>query len=302
MLASVLQMDEQTITADSDAAFTPQERTYFLRRIGELGYGTQVAAARAAGIKQSEFSKLLHGKRPAKSVYRKMLLTVLGPNAQPAAAAAANVPRPVDTHNGGVSSFTSPPLASSVSTWDTRGGDTGPMPVGALRPKLHRIYRWGIRINPLRPGSGTRGTYEERPLALEHESELVGGDGFGVEVDNATLSNWEIGEDQALRTGWVVWCNPAGRDDIADGNLVVVAHPALGLRAGVYREDDGGTFIETDDPRLAEQERERVRPEWVAGPVVYATTGGTLHRRVRRQANERADPAGPAFLADRRTG
>lgn len=292
-------MDEQTISTDSDDTFTAAERAYLLRRIGELGYPSQEAAGRVAGIKQSEFSKLLHGRRPAKRVYRKTLLAVLGPTAAPAAAA-ANVPRPVDTPIDGVSSLPGLSLEGS-GAGGGRGRDArASSPVGALRPGLVRIYREGVQTDPFRPGDGTRDTTEERPLAFGHERDFVGDNGFGVELGNATLANWEAGEGRPLRSGWIVWCKPIGHEGAVDGHLVVVVHPRLGLRAGVYRQDADGPYIETDDPEVTQQERERVELEWVAGPVVYATTGGAPQRRANRRPADGADPTGHTFLTERR--
>lgn len=273
----------------------------------KLNHGDRTKLATAAGVDRSTVRYWLKGTHripddalAAIAAFLKTTPDALRKEAAATAADAATPPRPVDTPHNGVSSLPGSSLEGAGTSGGAGRDARASSPVGALRPSLVRIYREGVQTDPFRPGDGTRDTDEERPLAFGHERDFVGSDGFGVELGNATLANWEAGEGRPLRTGWIVWCNPIGHKGVVDGHLVVVVHPRLGLRAGVYREDESGSFLETDDPLLLQQEREPVELEWVAGPVVYATTGGAPQRRANRRPADGANPAGPSFLTDRR--
>lgn len=172
---------------------------------------------------------------------------------------------------------------------------SGATPVGGTVPSDERgqgslsvwypVYLWGMRVDPRRPEAAPRGTYVERPVPVGDETERIGADGFGLVLNDTSLSNWEGTEGQSLHRGWIVWCNPDARDGVQDGDLVVADDPARGLFAAVYRQSDDGLFLETDDAGFQDQERRRTEPGHVVGPVVMATLfGGVPRRRQRRGA------------------
>jgi hypothetical protein len=123
----------------------------------------------------------------------------------------------------------------------------------------------------------------ERPVPTGDETERIGANGFGLELSDDSLSNWEGAENQPLGRGWIVWCNPDAREGVQDGDLVVADDPARGLLAAVYRQADDVQYLESDDVGLREQAKRRTGAEHVLGPVVMATfPGGTPRRRRRR--------------------
>jgi hypothetical protein len=148
------------------------------------------------------------------------------------------------------------------------------------------IYHWGVRVDPRLTAIPPRSTYLERPLPVGVETERIGEDGFGLMLNDASLSNWEGAEGQPLNRGWVVWCNPEVRPGVQDGDLVVASDSARGLIAGVYRQSEEDVYLETDDADLPEQERRRTEPEHVLGPIVMTALFGGVPRRRRRLGAE----------------
>jgi hypothetical protein len=71
---------------------------------------------------------------------------------------------------------------------------------------------------------------------------------------------------------------------VQDGDLVVTCDPTKGLVAGVYREGDEDSFLETDDSGVLKQERRRIRAEDVVGPIVMASQLASVPRRRERRA------------------
>lgn len=151
--------------------------------------------------------------------------------------------------------------------------------------------------DPRRPGDDIdRSSAEERLLGEGHERDAVGVDGFGVTVENESVSNWEGMAGVPLHVGVTAWCNPDKKDIIQDGDLVVFLDPIHGLGMGVYRNGETGLFTETDDASLSVQERRQCHPDWIIGPVVYATAGGMVRRRPRGHSPEPTEPVGPHFV------
>jgi hypothetical protein len=139
-----------------------------------------------------------------------------------------------------------------------------------------------MRVDPRRQDAAPAGTYQRRPVPLGDETERIGAEGFGLQLNDTSLSNWEGAESQTLGRGWIVWCNPEARDGVQDGDLVVASDPARGLIAAVFRQADEELLLETDDPSLHEQERRRTDARHVLGPVVMATLPGGVPRRRQR--------------------
>jgi transcriptional regulator with XRE-family HTH domain len=176
----------------------------------------------------------------------------------------------------------------------TSGGQRSPDPSdrAGARADEHRqsglivwypVYLWGMRVDPRRHELAPAGSFHERPVPVGAETERIGAGGFGLHLNDDSLSNWEGAEGQSLGCGWIVWCDPQARAGVQDGDLVVAGDPARGLIAGVYRQVGEEAYLETDDAGLREQERRRTEPGHVLGPVAMATlVGGVPRRRGRR--------------------
>jgi hypothetical protein len=212
-------------------------------------------------------------------------LSVPDPGASPGEAAGSGAPYSRPTQPGGMSGATEI-LESAGGIGDTPER-TRPI-VGddqALPPVVwYRVYLWGMRVDPRRLSDVPGGSYVRRPVAVGEETERVGAKGFGLLLNDASLSYWEGAEGQPLGRGWVLWCNPETRSGVQDGDLVVATDPARGLVAGVYRESDDGVFVETDDAAAQKQERRRIKPQDVVGPVVMASLLSSVPRRRERRA------------------
>jgi hypothetical protein len=201
--------------------------------------------------------------------------------------------RPVDNGTAGVSPGGDAAVSSGPGNSSTSGHE--------LDGHVYRVYRWGMQVDVRRPDDAPPGSSFRHPLATE-ESLRVGDNGFGLKVEDDSLTLWECAENEPVRHGSVVWCNPDNIDGIQDGDLIVVRDPTKGLVAGVYRRDaateGGALFLETADATASAQQRRHIQRSWIVGPVVYCTRGGIprLVERRRRGDSESPEPAGPAFV------
>lgn len=274
------------VSSTGDEVRGRRRRDLILHRLVELRL-TQTELGEQAGLSKSAITRVLKGDRnPQTRTLERLAAALSLPLAQlvdPPEFSAhdrelsddARAPRDAILTSGSVPrpAGRSSSARRSTATDAARGGQAVWYPV----------YRWGMRVDPRRRDIARRGTYLERPVPVGDETERIGPEGFGLELNDASLSNWEGAENQPLGREWIVWCNPDARDGVQDGDLVVAADPTRGLHAGVYRETDDGLYLETDDAGGHEQERRRTERGQVIGPVVMATLlGGVPRRRQRR--------------------
>ena len=256
-----------------------------LHRLVELRL-TQTDLGARAGLSKSAVTRVLKGDRnPQTRTLERLAAALALPLAQlvdPPQFRATDQEPGDDRRSAreAISTSGTPPRPSSRSSPSRRSAT---LDAGRAKPAIwYPVYRWGVRVDPRRRDAAPRGTYQQRPVPVGDETERIGPNGFGLELNDASLTNWEGAENQPLGRGWIVWCNPDARDGVQDGDLVVADDPARGLLAAVYRQTEDACHLETDDAGLRDQVRRRTEAEHVLGPVVMATLPGGVPRRRQR--------------------
>ena len=217
-------------------------------RLGQLIERTGLSErefAAEVGLHDTDLNLLVHGKRTATG--EKLLAIRDGLNRRipglritvdellepvteattgeaPAAGAQYPLPRPT---TGGIAVREAPAGAPGLDDWMRALAAAEPARWSSV---WYRVYFWGMRTDPRRPAEAPRSAFVERPVPLGEETERIGPNGFGLLLNDASLSNWEGAEGQPLGRGWVVWCNPDARAGVQDGDLVVAAELHAGAR------------------------------------------------------------------------